>query len=357
MSQAQELVVAPDRETAMQVFTKPGGLEPYLVQVRSHIDEFVPDVSTAKGRKEVASMAAKVARSKTALDGVGKDLVAELKELPRKVDAERKRMRDTLDKWRDEVRLPLTEIEEKEKERQRIVQENMEKLASLATTPGVDDMPSQDIAPLIDEAEATPMDLGYWGDRLKEAERTKAAVLANLESMLARRRKQEEQEAELERLRKEAEARAEQDRIREAEERAKREAAEAAERERQAIAQQLERERQEREASERRAKEEAERAEREHQEAIRREREEALERERERARKLAAEKAAQEEEARRVAEEEARRLADQEHRANVNCAARDALLQIGKNLTGRAAAEAIVRAIARGDVPHVTINY
>jgi hypothetical protein len=42
-------------------------------------------------------MAYKVARSKTALDDGGKKLVADLKQIPKKIDAERKRVRDPLD--------------------------------------------------------------------------------------------------------------------------------------------------------------------------------------------------------------------------------------------------------------------
>ncbi len=41
-----------------------------------------PDIDTRKGRKAIASLAAKVARSKTYLDGLGKDLVAGWKRRP-----------------------------------------------------------------------------------------------------------------------------------------------------------------------------------------------------------------------------------------------------------------------------------
>jgi colicin import membrane protein len=73
-----------------------------------------PDVSTAKGRKEIASMAAKVAKAKVRIDEVGKDYVAELKELPKKVDAGRKFARDYLDNLKEQVRAPLTAYEAEE---------------------------------------------------------------------------------------------------------------------------------------------------------------------------------------------------------------------------------------------------
>lgn len=107
MNAATELALVPPKETALAVFQALNGLDPYLDQIRAEIDAFVPDVTTRKGREAIASIAHRVARSKTALDNVGKELVAELKEIPKKIDAERKRVRDTLDAWKDEVRKPL----------------------------------------------------------------------------------------------------------------------------------------------------------------------------------------------------------------------------------------------------------
>lgn len=97
MSAQTELAAVPPQETALAVYSAPNGLEPWLQQIRAEIDGFTPDISTRKGRDAIASMAYKVARSKTALDEVGKKLVADLKEVPKKIDAERKRVRDTLE--------------------------------------------------------------------------------------------------------------------------------------------------------------------------------------------------------------------------------------------------------------------
>ncbi len=56
-------------------------------------------------------MAHKVARSKTYIDKAGKDLVAELKALPKQIDESRRVVRERLDALKDEVRRPLTEWE------------------------------------------------------------------------------------------------------------------------------------------------------------------------------------------------------------------------------------------------------
>ena len=108
MANATELIEVPPAETALAVYSAPKGLDPYLTKIKEELDAFVPDVSNKKGRDAIASIAYKVAKGKTALDNIGKDLVAELKDVPKKIDAERKRMRDLLDQWKDEVRAPLT---------------------------------------------------------------------------------------------------------------------------------------------------------------------------------------------------------------------------------------------------------
>jgi len=105
----KEITTLPARDKAIDVFSQSNGLDPYLQHIRAEIDAFPgADVATAKGRKEYAAIAYRVARSKTAIDAMGKELVSELKDLPKKIDAERKRVRNILDAWRDEVRQPLT---------------------------------------------------------------------------------------------------------------------------------------------------------------------------------------------------------------------------------------------------------
>ena len=110
-------LIVIEESTVLEVFSTKGGLDPHMQKVRDEIDAFVPDLSTAKGRKEIASMARKVSTSKNVMDDMGKTLVAKLKEQPKLIDAERKRMRDELDLWKIEVRKPLTDWEDKEKAR------------------------------------------------------------------------------------------------------------------------------------------------------------------------------------------------------------------------------------------------
>jgi hypothetical protein len=59
-------------------------LEGFLKKIRNSVNE-VPDVSTAKGRARIASLAAQVSRSKTAIEKPGRDYLKRLKELPKKL--------------------------------------------------------------------------------------------------------------------------------------------------------------------------------------------------------------------------------------------------------------------------------
>lgn len=96
MSEVTDLVVI-EKANAMTVFQSADQIEEILQKVEREVMSFVPDITTAKGRKEIASLAYKVAQTKTYLDGLGKDLVAELKEIPKLIDANRKTVRDRLD--------------------------------------------------------------------------------------------------------------------------------------------------------------------------------------------------------------------------------------------------------------------
>jgi hypothetical protein len=89
-------------------------VDPLLKGIAEKAKSFVPNLSTDKSRKEIASMAYKVAQSKTALDKMRLALVADKKAEIKKVDDSGKYMRDCLDYLKAEVREPLTEWEAEE---------------------------------------------------------------------------------------------------------------------------------------------------------------------------------------------------------------------------------------------------
>lgn len=104
--------------SAVELF-KAGALDPILEKIKTEVRAQASnlDIATEISRKEIASLAYKVARSKTFLDKQGKELVAGEKRRLAEIDKERSRVWDELESLQIEVRKPLTDWENKDKER------------------------------------------------------------------------------------------------------------------------------------------------------------------------------------------------------------------------------------------------
>ncbi|EIY2679031.1 TPA: hypothetical protein ACIGP4_002621 [Klebsiella pneumoniae] len=323
MSEIMDLVVI-EKKNAMAVFTNNDQLDPLIEAIEKEARSLVPDVTTKKGRDAIASMAHKVARSKTYIDNAGKDLVAELKALPKQIDESRRVVRERLDALKDEVRRPLTEWEA---EQERIKAE--EAMNAL-------------------HAEALAMNEDF--DRQLEARIESDHEMALLmNDAFDREQAEKKAESERQRIAREEEIK------RQAEEKAKREAAEQAQREIDAAAA---REREAilaKERAEREQREAAERAEREKQAAVEAERRKAQE-EADRIRREAEQREqARLAEEKRKADEQARREADVKHRKAVGTEIVKALLA-NTSLTRDQAIE-VLTAVKDGRIPHTGISY
>jgi len=210
----------------LDLFTSPAVITALLTAIRTEaLRDFAPDLSTAKGRKAIASRAYRVAKTKIFLDALGKEEVARLKELPRLVDAGRKALRDGLDALADEIRKPLTEWEAR-------VDGIKARLTELRNTPTrMFNCTAAQLRRAIEDLEAQVFTEADWGDFAPEAVSTRAVVIPELQGLLEKREKWEADQAELQRLREEKEAREKAEREealrKEGEERA-RKAAEAA---------------------------------------------------------------------------------------------------------------------------------
>ncbi|HHK9260014.1 TPA: hypothetical protein ACTYCW_003536 [Escherichia coli] len=323
MSEIMELVVI-EKKNAMAVFTNNDQLDPLIEAIEKEARSLVPDVTTKKGRDAIASMAHKVARSKTYIDNAGKDLVAELKALPKQIDESRRVVRERLDALKDEVRRPLTEWEA---EQERIKAEEAMNALHVEALAMNEEFDRQLAARIESDHEmALLMNDAFdreQADKAAEAERQRIAHEEEIKRMAAAAAAREvEQRAQRER-----------------EEAAHREAvlkaqAEQAERDRIAAEKKAEADKQAAiEAERRKAQEEADR--------IRREAEQ-----REQAR-LAEEK--------RKADEQARREADVKHRKAVGTEIVKALLA-NTSLTRDQAIE-VLTAVKDGRIPHTGISY
>lgn len=323
------------------------------------------DASTPSGRSALISLAHKVARSKTALDAMGKSLTEQWRVQIDAVNEERRMIRERLDALKDEIRCPVTEYEQREKDRIQAHEDAIAVIAELGNIPhGAD---RNEIERRLEFLTAYPE--RDWQEFATRFSREKERVTEILRSSLAAEIKREEEQAELARLRAEAEAR-------ERKEREERIAAEAAERarieaEKKAEAARLEAERKaqaERDAAERaakaaqeqirKAKEAAETAERARVEAARQaaEREERLRAEADRKAKEAAEaeRARIEAEAKRREAEVAARERDIAHKTKVLAEVKESIIALGVD---DPLAKTITKAIYSGVIPHVRVEF
>lgn len=337
MSPSTELLVI-EPANALTIFTTDNGLDPLLKRIRSEIDTFTADVNTAKGRKAIASMAYKVARSRSYIDDAGKALVAEQKKIPNLIDASRRKMRETLEAWQSEVRAPLDAWEATEDNRIDQHGKAIAWLAEMAAT-----SPAEHRVEIIESRllNVQQVAIGIACEEfLEQYETGKAKAIAALTEALAMRRKSDADQAELERLRAEAAEREKADRERRiAEEAASRATKEAEARAEAATAAA--------EAEARRVATEAAA------------RELALQREIEAEKQRAAAEASRlardaEQKAQREAAETKAREADRENRAAKHRAALTAFIANGIDET---TAKLIVQLIATRQIPSIVIAY
>lgn len=330
------------RKTIEEYFTK-GGMDDVIEAIEAKVAEFAPNMTTPKGRKEIKSFAAKVTKSKTYIEGIGKDFVAEAKAEIKKVDAVRKDTRERLEALAVKARAPLTAWEGKEKARVEELTTKVEEIVLHGT--------------LTDEATGQPKPLSTLRVSLKYLENmvideswSEFQDDASTKMTMAKIRLQGQitQLEELEALQAEKD---EAERVRLAEEKKKHEqeiadnAARKAKEEAQQEARRLQ------EAADNKAQEEKLRAEKAEQRA--KDAERRAENAAQEAEKRAADKIAAEQKAKEVAE--AKRKADVEHRGKVN---REILAALGKaSPISENVGKQIITAMVKGEIPHVKVVY
>ncbi|MDS9879316.1 hypothetical protein RMI40_31255 [Pseudomonas protegens] len=365
---AQQQVIKIDDISAdnAPVIYVTGGLGQFFDAVQAEVAAEVPDLTTRKGRERIASLAAKVSKSKSAVEKPGRDYLKRLKEMPKVVEAELREFVNKMDALRDETRRPLTEWEEAEDRRVAAHEQAIDRIKSHGVELG--QLASEDLLDRIGKIEAVALG-DSWEEFAAEAGQVKDQVLSALRDALTARQKYEDEQAELARLRADAEAREQKDReeriAREAAERARIDAEHKAQAEREATQRREQKAKAAAEHREMQLKLQAEQAERARiqAEADRVAAEQRMEQERQaaaRRQEEAAEQARQDERRRadaaaaEILRQQEAREADKAHRASINRAALEAFMAEGMP---EACAKQAVTLIAQRKIPNIAISY
>lgn len=349
-------IVAMVEANPVSVLTDETLYSTFYNHVKSEVEAFEPNLATASSRKEIASLAYKVTRTKTAIDNAGKKLNEDARAKINAVDAQRRKVREDFDALAELARKPLTDWEKQEEARIEYCKSFIRAIEDCGNgLIGGESYPFPILLRELEEKIVITSELGEFEDQARVAHRI---ALEKVKTAFEAHMKAEADRIELEKLRAEAEERQRAENERIERERLAKEAAERerAEKERQAKAEaeykanvaraaeearlaeiakaKAEQERVEREAAAKIAAAEAEaRAVKEKAEREERERQEAIE---------------------RTKREEAARQTDREHRGKIMGEAKSALIEAGAD---EEVAKKIVLAIVAGEVPHVTLRF
>ncbi|MDR3496249.1 MAG: hypothetical protein P4L82_16745 [Ancalomicrobiaceae bacterium] len=341
--------------TSREIFSR------FKTELEKEVDAHIPDLTTDKGRKAIASLAFRVTKAKTAIDDAGKKLTEDMRKQVDVINAERKFIRDDLEALATKARKPLTDWEKSEELRLALVLGIKTKITTLGII--LANATSMSIAAAIDDLDSIKIMPDVFLDDEWAVRSMVETSRANLTNALERIKRDEADRAELAKLRAEAEAReiAERERIAaEAKAKADEEAIElrrvaeakakelAEEAERKRIADAAEKARVEAIAEEQR-KARVEQAERDRIAA------EALAKANAEKAELERQMREQHEKAERERIEAEARAADIEHRGSTMRAVKEAIMAVGE--VSEPAAKAIVKAIIAGQIPNTTITF
>ena len=178
------------------------GSRSILANIEEKALSIVSDVETEKGRKEIASLAYQIAKSKTALDKLGKEFVSDLKSKAKIVDGERSSIRTFLDELKDKVRDPLNRWEKAEELRVEIHKTNIQIMDDHAEFCGVNctELDPDEIVRRLDVVKGIQTEKG-WEEFAESATLVREASIKSLEDSLAKCRQWHSDQAELVRLR------------------------------------------------------------------------------------------------------------------------------------------------------------
>ena len=255
-------VIVSHDEELQGFFTDGKNLDALYGVIEAKAKGLVADPTTKEGASQIKGAARQLASVRVKVDNLGKQVVAELKKLPGVIDDNRKAFREKMEALQEEIRRPVTEIEERKAKIDGFKEIHMKLAAADSAT----------LQGEIERLKSMEFTEKVWKESTADAIRTVEAEVNALTTLKAAAEKREEEARELEELRKkqeEAERIIREQKIKEeAERKAKEEAEARAEAERERHRKEMERAEREKQEAERKA-EEAEKARKEAEERAR----------------------------------------------------------------------------------------
>lgn len=188
-------VIVVDQERLQAFFSDGKNLDEAYGRIDKLAKGLVADVATKEGVSQIKSCARQIASAKTKIDNLGKQVVAELKKLPGVIDYNRRNFRDKMEALQAEIRRPVTEIEEREAEIDRIKAVHQQLISADSAT----------IKQNIEAVKAIALTAEKWKESLEKATKAVNGEMNALETMLKAAEKREAEARELDELRKKQE--------------------------------------------------------------------------------------------------------------------------------------------------------
>lgn len=188
-------VIVADPDRLLEIFKDGKKLDAIYTRIEKMALGLVADVTTKEGVSQIKTCARQIASVKAKVDDAGKKVVDELKALPKTIDDNRRTFREKMEALQEEIRRPVTEIENREKEIDGIKAMHMAVAMSGSAI----------IRQQLEKVKAIELTEEKWKESLAKAEKAVAGEVSALNLMIQEAEKREQEARELEELRKKQE--------------------------------------------------------------------------------------------------------------------------------------------------------
>ena len=188
-------VVVSNNDALQAFYTDPSNLDRLYDIIDNKARALVADPTTKEGASQIKAAAKQLASVRIKVDDIGKKVVAELQELPKVINENRRAFREKMEALQEEIRRPVTEIEER--------QRGIEAIRGIHVNLAMAD--SATLNAEIERLKAMDLSVETWKESTDDAIRTVEAEVNALATMKAAAEKREAEARELEELRKKQE--------------------------------------------------------------------------------------------------------------------------------------------------------